>query len=300
MDRYCTKEFHLIIPTGTKIISRHDRRVGVIVHSSATIENPYRVRFPDGNEASFSRAELTIYRQDQGLSLNQIDDSQLYRFVAYRSIVGSTAYGLATETSDVDRRGFYLPPAELEWSLAGVPPQLESDNEEVYWELEKFLRLALKANPNALECLYSPLVELSTPLAQELLAIRHIFLSQRVHQTYSAYVLSQFKKLEQDLRNKGRFRWKHVMHLIRLLLSGVSVLRHEFVPLAVEQYRERLLAIRSGETEWDEVDTWRSALHRELDEALAATALPEHPDYHRANEFLIRARRLAASPEYAA
>jgi hypothetical protein len=32
----------------------------------------------------------------------------------------------------VGSRGFYLPPADLEWSLAGVPEQLESDNEEVY------------------------------------------------------------------------------------------------------------------------------------------------------------------------
>jgi predicted nucleotidyltransferase len=295
-----SQQFHLIIPKGTKVVSRHDRRVGVIVHAPATLENAYRVRFPDGAEASFRRADLTIFRQDQEVIPGQVDHSELDRFVAYRCIVGSTAYGLATETSDVDRRGFYLPPADLEWSLAGVPPQLENENEEVYWELEKFLRLALKANPNALECLYSPLVEFSTPVAQELLAIRHIFLSQHVHRTYNAYVLSQFKKLEQDLRNEGQFRWKHVMHLIRLLLSGVTVLRQGFVPLGVEQYRDRLLAIRSGQTDWDEVEKWRLALHRELDEALAATALPEHPDYHRANQFLIGARRLAASPEYGA
>jgi len=289
---------HLIIPTGTKVVSRHDRRVGSVVHAPASLDNLYRVRFPDGSEASFRRAELTIFRQDQAAIPDGVPDSELYKFVAYRCVVGSRAYGLATETSDVDRRGFYLPPADIEWSLAGVPEQLENDNEEVYWEVEKFLRLALKANPNALECLYSPLVEFSSLIAEELLAIRDIFLSQHVHRTYNAYVLSQFKKLEQDLRNQGEFRWKHVMHLIRLLLSGIAVLRDGFVPLRVERYRDRLLAIRAGETSWAEVEKWRLALHRELDEALAATALPEHPDYQRANEFLIRARRLATSPEY--
>jgi len=289
---------HLIIPTGTKVVSRHDRRLGSVVHAPASLDNLYRVRFPDGSEASFRRAELTIFRQDQAAIPDGVPDSELYKFVAYRCVVGSRAYGLATETSDVDRRGFYLPPAEMEWSLAGVPEQLENDNEEVYWEVEKFLRLALKANPNALECLYSPLVEFSSLIAEELLAIRDIFLSQHVHRTYNAYVLSQFKKLEQDLRNQGEFRWKHVMHLIRLLLSGIAVLRDGFVPLRVERYRDRLLAIRAGETSWAEVEKWRLALHRELDAALAATALPEHPDYQRANEFLIRARRLATSPEY--
>jgi hypothetical protein len=88
------------------------------------------------------------------------------------------------------------------------------------------------------------------------------------------------------------------MHLIRLLLSGVVVLRHGFVPLRVDEYRDRLLAIRRGEVPWEDVERWRLTLHRELDDALGSTTLPEHPDYARANEFLIRARRAAASPEY--
>jgi hypothetical protein len=111
--------------------------------------------------------------------------------------------------------------------------------------------------------------------------------------------MSQFKKLEQDLRNHGQIRWKHVMHLIRLLLSGVVVLRQGFVPLRVDEYRDQLLAIRRGDVPWEDVELWRLALHRELDAALQSTSLPEHPDYQRANEFLIRARRIAASPEYA-
>jgi predicted nucleotidyltransferase len=74
------------------------------------------------------------------------------------------AYGLDSATSDTDRRGIYLPPARLHWSLAGVPEQIEDkDAEECYWELQKFLVLALKANPNVLECLYTPMVERTTP-----------------------------------------------------------------------------------------------------------------------------------------
>jgi uncharacterized protein len=123
--------------------------------------------------------------------------------------------------------------------------------------------------------------------------MRAIFLSRHVHRTYNAYVLSQFKKLEQDLRNQGRIRWKHVMHLVRLLLSGVTVLREGFVPLRVDEHRDRLLAIRRGEVAWEDVEAWRLDLHRQLDDALAATPLPEHPDYVLADQFLIRARRSA-------
>ena len=81
------------------------------------------------------------------------------------------------------------------------------------------------------------------------------------------------------------------MHLIRLLLSGVEVLQHGFVPLRVDGYRDRLLAIRRGDVSWEEVERWRLELHKELDEALRSTSLPEHPDYQCANDFLIRARR---------
>jgi uncharacterized protein len=212
--------------------------------------------------------------------------------VIYRCIVGSRAYGLEEDSSDIDRRGIYLPPADLAWSLLGVPEQLErQETQECYWELEKFLRLALRANPNVLECLYTPLVEEASPLAEELLAMRDCFLTKQIYQTYNGYVLSQFKKLGQDLRNKGAFRWKHAMHLVRLLLSGIAILTEGAVPVRVGEHRDHLLAIRRGKVSWQEVNVWRKELHRAFDEAWAKTKLPEHPDYDRVNSFLVKARR---------
>ncbi|HME11166.1 MAG TPA: nucleotidyltransferase domain-containing protein, partial [Bryobacteraceae bacterium] len=233
----------LTIPLGTKVLTRDGGLVGIVVHLPSSPEHAYRVRFPDGAEDTFRRNELTIFKHTEAEVPGGLD-VDLYPFVIYRCVVGSTAYGLNHEGSDVDRRGFYLPPANLHWSLAGVPEQLENDNQETYWEIEKFIRLALKANPNILECLYSPLVETCTALARELVDMRHIFLSRYVHRTYNAYVLSQFKKIEQDLRNQQQVRWKHVMHLIRLLLSGIAVLKRGFVPLRVDEFRDRLLSIR--------------------------------------------------------
>lgn len=295
-----TAQPHPVIPVGTKVLTRTSARVGIVTHAPAALEHSYRVRFADGGEASFRRHELTIFKHADAETPGGPTVASLYGYVQFRCIVGSRAYGLDQEGSDVDRRGFYLPPADLHWGLAGVPEQLESDQEECYWEVEKFIRLGLKANPNILECLYSPLVETCTPLARELIDMRDIFLSRHAHRTYNSYVLSQFKKVEQDLRNAQAPRWKHVMHLIRLLLSGVAVLKEGFVPLRVEEHRERLLATRRGEVEWEQVEAWRLRLHGDLDEALKTSKLPEHPDYARANEFLLRARRHAAGAGYAA
>ncbi|MEW6730425.1 MAG: nucleotidyltransferase domain-containing protein [Acidobacteriota bacterium] len=299
---------NLILPIGTQVVTRVEVKnpdsgplrpsgaVGVIVKAPADNFHSYRVRFPDGVEVSLLRHELAIRKHFQGDALLHsgavLADYNLYNHVIYRCIVGSRAYGLDHAGSDTDRRGIYLPPADMQWSLYGVPEQLENQQtEECYWEVQKFLVLALKANPNVLECLYTPLVESITPLAEELLNMREIFLSQLVYQTYNGYVMSQFKKLEQDLRNSGEIKLKHAMHLIRLLLSGISVLRDGFVPVRVEDYRDRLLAIRVGEMPWEEVNSWRLSLHQEFDAVFAITHLPKFPDYEKANDFLVKARR---------
>ncbi|QDU93621.1 nucleotidyltransferase domain-containing protein [Lignipirellula cremea] len=301
---------NLIYPPGAQVVARQPvlgsqgrtahpaGAVGVVVKSPVDRQHAYRVRFTDGLEASLPHQGLTLLAEYQQGSINDasqtLSQHGLFDRVIFRCVIGSRAYGLEHEESDTDRRGIYLPPADLHWSLYGVPEQLENETtQEAYWELQKFLVLALKANPNVLECLYSPIVELATPLAQELLDMRSLFLSRIVFQTYNGYVMSQFKKIQADFRNQGQVKWKHVMHLIRLLLSGIGVLRDGFVPVHVGEHRDDLLAIRSGAMPWEEVESRRLALHRELEQAFADTTLPERPDYEKANALLIRARRAA-------
>ncbi|HWI58230.1 MAG TPA: nucleotidyltransferase domain-containing protein [Bacillota bacterium] len=272
--------------------------VGVVTRTPTGEEEHFLVRFPDGFEKSLTRRQLEVLKHFkdrlQGERANQAP-FDLEQFIIYRCVMGSQAYGLETEASDIDRRGIYLAPADLQWSLFGAPEQFEDNAAQaVYWELQKFLIMALRANPNILECLYSPMVEKMTPLAEELLRIRQGFLSQMIFQTFNGYALSQFKKIEQDLRNLGEVRWKHAMHLLRLLITGAATLREARVPVRVEAHRERLLAVKTGALPWPEVDTWRRELHRDFERALAETKLPERPDYEAANAFLIQARATRA------
>jgi hypothetical protein len=290
------------IPAAVGLIMHPRGTVGVVVKAPTDHQHTYRIRFPDGLEAALKRGEVTMLARfkegEIGDSTRAVAHADLYRRVIYCCVIGSQAYGLADSESDVDRRGIFLPTADLHWSLYGVPEQLENhETQEAYWELQKFLVLALKANPNVLECLYTPLIEKTTPLAEELLGIKTIFLSRLVYQTYNGYVMSQFKKMRADIRNKGQVKWKHVMHLIRLLLSGIGVLRDRFVPVKVDAHRDRLLAIRRGEVPWDDVEKWRLSLHQEFNTAFENTSLPERPDYERANAFLIDARRRALSED---
>ena len=121
---------------------------------------------------------------------------------------------------------------------------------------------------------------------------RDRFLSKLVYQTYNGYAMSQFKKLGQDLRNRGKIKWKHAMHLIRLLLAGIRVLTEGTVIVPVEDaHRDRLMDIRDGEMTWDQIDAWRTKLHQEFELAYKQSSLPDRPDYQTANRFLIQARK---------
>jgi len=304
---------NLILSPGTQVVTLVDicadgRRiqhptgaVGVIVKSPSDLKHSYRVRFPDGVEESLKQNEVVMlakYKEGDGSQLISEQRNSMFERTIFRCVIGSRAYGLEDELSDIDYRGIYLPSANQHWSLYGVPEQLECDEtQEVYWELQKFIILALKSNPNVLECLYSPVVEKATPLAQELLAMRDCFVSKLVYQTFNGYVMSQFKKMQADIRNRGQVKWKHVMHLIRLLMSGIHALTTGQVQVRVEEHRDQLLAIKRGEMAWEETEKWRRDLHQRFEAAFQKTTLPDRPNYEQANAFLVKARRAATAEE---
>jgi predicted nucleotidyltransferase len=209
---------------------------------------------------------------------------------AYACVMGSRAFGLATDASDTDRRGVYVAPTPLFWGFTKPPTHVEGPAEEQFsWELERFCELALRANPNILECLHSPLVEHLDPTGRELLALRPAFLSSRVHDTFTGYATAQFKKLR-----TGPLRGKPAMHLIRLLLTARDLLRTGELHLGVGDHRDRHLAIKRGEVPWPHIESWFTRLTSETAEAARCTPLPPEPDAARVEDFLIRVRRASA------
>jgi predicted nucleotidyltransferase len=212
----------------------------------------------------------------------------------YTAVVGSRAYGLAGPDSDTDRRGVFQAPTPLFWHLDKPPTHLDGPLPEQFsWELERCCVLALQGNPTVLECLWSPLVERITPVGEALIAVRAAFLSTRVAKTYGDYAAAQLHKLQGVLAGGGDIRWKQAMHMVRLLMAGVHVLRAAEVLVDVSAQRDRLLAIKSGEVPWDEVLELTATLRGELAEALAGTGLPHEPARDTIDAFLVEARRSA-------
>src|SRR5262245_25598729 len=300
---------NFLIPTGTQVVLRYDRRVpgtdttkpagtvGEVIESPASNDRPYLVRFLDGISFRLKFGELHVRRGDHTVEATATAGPDVSAFVVYRVMVGSRAFGLATESSDEDRRGVFLPPAEWNWSLTKPPEQVEfftEGVEEVDWEIEKFVRLALQANPNILETLWSPAVLHLDDIGAGLRHLRTAFLSRHLYRTYSGYVLSQFRLMKKGFSTDRRYKPKHAMHLIRLLHSGIYALREGHIRVEVGEHRDELLAIRRGEVPFEAVEARALELDGVFREAFATTKLPEKPDTERANKFLISARRKRA------
>ena len=76
-------------------------------------------------------------------------------WILMESVVGSQSFGLATPTSDIDLKGVFVIPMDQRISYGYYDQIADEMNNEVYWELSKFIQLIQNANPGALEFLFS-------------------------------------------------------------------------------------------------------------------------------------------------
>lgn len=302
-----------IVPVGTQVVLQEDvrcgdepeavRKAGSVAVVAALPEDAaglYTLRCVNGLEFALAGSGFVVRKRlapDRGFGEAR-DPLAFEPFLILRAAMGSTAYGLATEGSDVDEKGIFLPPAEWTWSLREVPEQVEFKrvgDDFCWWEIEKFMRLALRANPSALELMFvgDEHVLGVTDVGRELLSVRECFLSKFIYQTYSGYALSQFRRMQRAREAGKEPRAKHAMHLVRLLLSGIAGLRSGVVVVDASEHRDELLAIKEGRVAFDAVHARALELDLEFQRVLEVSPLPDAPDTAEVDDFLVRARRSA-------
>jgi hypothetical protein len=96
------------------------------------------------------------------------------------------------------------------------------------------------------------------------------------------------------MRQYGAPRWKHAMHLLRLLTACRDLLLTGDLVTDVGADRETLLAVKRGEVPWPQVARRMNSLTAEADAALLQSPLPAEPDLARVEDFLVRTRRTSA------
>ncbi|UNO44287.1 nucleotidyltransferase domain-containing protein [Streptomyces sp. MST-110588] len=229
--------------------------------------------------------------------------------LVFATVSGAHLYGFPSRDSDVDLRGAHLLPVrelvglrEPEetrsrmWDRDGVEMDLVSH------DLRKFARLMLRRNGYVLEQLLSPLVVHTTPVHQELAALAPDVLTRFHAHHYRGFARTQWRLFEKT----GEL--KPLLYTLRVLLTGIhlmgsgEVVAHlptlteeldapAYVPELIEakaraEHGPAGEVVAAGRLHADV-----RALHTRLDEAEAASRLPDAPSaYDALADLVVRAR----------
>lgn len=118
----------------------------------------------------------------------------------YKYIRGSRAYGLEKPdgTSDTDTGGVFLSPVKNLLDLGfNYKDQVSSDrHDDVYLELNKFMRLLLKSNPTVLESLFIPerCILFEDPIMTQIKEHRDKFITKQCFKPIMGYAIEQIRK----------------------------------------------------------------------------------------------------------
>jgi uncharacterized protein len=226
----------------------------------------------------------------------------------FATISGAHLYGFASPDSDVDLRGAYLLPAR---AVLGLHPPAETitiddqariDLDWVAHDVRKFARLMTNHNGYVLEQLFSPLVVLSTPAFEELRDLGRGCITRPIARHYQGFARGRRKRIHEPEPTV-----KHLLYAYRTLLSGIHLMRtgqvvsnicvlndvFQLPPVneLVQRKRAGAESMRLQPSEIAVHDTALDRLESALDEAHAASALPETPTAQDAlDDFVIRLR----------
>ena len=125
-----------------------------------------------------------------------IQDLRDRGLIIFEAIVGSQAYGTATPTSDVDKKGVFLLPLEELLGFGYVEQVSDEKNDTTFYELERFLQLLETNNPNILELLNIPedCVISKSPLFDMILEQKDKFITKLCKNSFGGYAVEQIKK----------------------------------------------------------------------------------------------------------
>lgn len=219
-----------------------------------------------------------------------------------RGVGGSHAHGLSHATSDFDYRGVMSFPTDAWWGLQKPPETIDGHEPEDHsaHELEKFLRLAAKGNPDVLEVLaLDTYLDFEAGWGDRLLELTPKLLgTEQIRAAYMGYAMQQFSLLKKraaegnasfsaGMKSHDRI-WKHAKHMFRLMETGHRILSTGKLDIRVqdrEWYLEKLpemtleQLILSFETRFAVVKDVKSVLP------------PTNPDYDAINGFIYDYRK---------
>ncbi len=121
----------------------------------------------------------------------------------FLTLHGSHAYGTNIATSDIDVKGFCIPPKEYFLGFTKTFEQAEfKEPDGVVYEIRKFFKLARDCNPNVIEVLFADESDwcIITDLGRKIIDNRDSFLSMKANYTFAGYARAQLKRINLHYR----------------------------------------------------------------------------------------------------
>lgn len=240
---------------------------------------------------------------------NMTEHTILY---GYRGSKAHNLYIPSTEifsTDDVDLMGVVIAPLDYYFGLYHFEGAefWEGENDVVIYELRKFVRLLIKANPNVLSFLWNTPEMFITkhPVGQILLDNRSLFSTKACYGSFGGYAKSQLHKMfsqsyqgymgakRKQIVNEFGYDTKNASHLIRLLRMGIEMLKTGGLTVFRTTDRQELIDIKQGRWTAERVQRNGELLFAELRAAHESSTLPDTADLVRVNNVLMQMMNLA-------
>jgi len=225
--------------------------------------------------------------------------------LCYETIMGSVAYGVSSDTSDMDVYGICMPPKDMVFphlagEIAGFGTQLkrfETWQEhhvaafDKSWDFQiygivRFFQLAMENNPNVIDSLFTPrrCVLSSTAIGEYIREHRTDFLHKGAWHKFKGYAYSQLNKIKTktpsgkrvELVDKFGYDVKFAYHVVRLMLEVEQILVSRDIDL--ERDREQLKGIRRGEWSLQQLEQWAQDKEKSLEQLYNSSTVPYEPD----------------------
>lgn len=151
-------------------------------------------------------------------------DPHLGNRIMFLTLGGSHAYGTNVESSDVDIRGCAMNNASEIVGLSNFEQFIETKTDTTVYAFNKLITLLCNCNPNTIEmlgCLPWHYIYM-TPVGQEMLDNRKMFLSKRALHSFGGYANQQLNRLESALARDRLTQAQKEEHIRRSMENSVK------------------------------------------------------------------------------
>ena len=142
---------------------------------------------------------------------------------------GSYAYGTNNENSDIDFRGITLNlPSDL-LGLTEFEQYEDNSTDTVIYAFNKIIKLLLECNPNTIELLGLDEEQylIKTPLGQELLDHKQLFLSKRAAKSFGGYASAQLRRLQNAIARDSMPQQEREQHIYNSVKNALEDFRRK-------------------------------------------------------------------------